>query len=61
MTQRELDCEVARATGESVSVIADMGFVPLTPVPFEREPLAYDWDSGEPAPLSSLDAELAIA
>ena len=46
MTQAEMNREVAAATGESVSTIATMGFVPLTPVPFERdrEPLVVDWD-----------------
>ncbi len=44
MTQVELDQAVARATGESVSTIAEHGFVPLTPVPQEREPLTVDWD-----------------
>jgi hypothetical protein len=45
MLQRELDRAVARATGESVSVIAQMGFVPLTEPPVEREPLVVDWDA----------------
>ncbi|MCH8048469.1 MAG: hypothetical protein IID44_32665, partial [Planctomycetes bacterium] len=44
MTQAELDQAVARATGESVVTIAQHGFVPLTPVPQEREPLTVDWD-----------------
>jgi hypothetical protein len=46
MTQAEMNREVAAATGESVSTIAQMGFVPLTPVPYERdrEPLTVDWD-----------------
>ena len=46
MTQAEMNREVASATGESVSTIAQMGFVPLTPVPYERdrEPLTVDWD-----------------
>lgn len=53
MTQRELNSEVARATGESVAVIAGMGFVPLTHGPVEldaendvelRDPLTVDWD-----------------
>ena len=44
MTQAELDQAVARATGESVVTIAQRGFVPLTPVPQEREPLTVDWD-----------------
>jgi hypothetical protein len=44
MTQNELNRAVARATGESVSVISSMGFVPLTNVPEEREPRSIDWD-----------------
>jgi hypothetical protein len=44
MTQHELNCAVARATGESVDVISSMGFVPLTSVPREREPQTVDWD-----------------
>lgn len=44
MTQNELNRAVARATGESVAVISGMGFVPLTSVPYEREPKVVDWD-----------------
>ena len=44
MTQTELARAVARATGESVRTISRQGFVPLTPVPFEREPQVVDWD-----------------
>ena len=44
MTQTELNRAVASATGETVSTIASMGFVPLTPFPVEREPLTVDWD-----------------
>lgn len=44
MTQHQLNCEVAQATGESVDTIARLGFVPLTPLPVEREPLVMDWD-----------------
>ena len=44
MTQAELNRAVASATGETVSTIAEMGFVPLTPFPVEREPLTVDWD-----------------
>ena len=49
MTQAEMNREVASATGESVSTISKMGFVPLTPVPYERdrEPLVVDWDEVE--------------
>ena len=44
MTQNEINRAVARATGESVTVISSMGFVPLTRVPQEREPMTVDWD-----------------
>ena len=44
MTQAELNRAVAPATGESVSTIADMGFVTLGPIPVEREPMVVDWD-----------------
>jgi hypothetical protein len=46
MTQAEIDRQVAAATGEDASTIAEMGFVPLAPIPFERErrPLTVDWD-----------------
>ena len=55
MTQRDLDDQVALLTGESPATFRRMGFVPLTGVPFEREPLALDWDSQEPAGLSDWD------
>ena len=46
MDQRELNREVAKATGETVGTIDKMGFVPLHPSPYERdrEPLVVDWD-----------------
>jgi hypothetical protein len=46
MTQQNLNLAVAQATGESLSTIAQMGFVPLTRVPYERDPEDYsvDWD-----------------
>ena len=44
MTQAELNREVAEATGESIATIRELGFVPLTPIPVEREPLVVDWD-----------------
>ena len=43
MTQTDLNRAVARATGESVSAIAEMGFITLTPIPVEREPMVVDW------------------
>ena len=44
MTQNDLNRAVAAATGETVKTIADMGFVPLSGIPIEREPLVVDWD-----------------
>ena len=44
MPQRELNRAVAQATGESLSTIAGIGFVPLTVGPVEREPLVLEWD-----------------
>ena len=44
MTQAELNRAVSHATGETVGTISEMGFVPLTAVPVEREPLVVDWD-----------------
>jgi hypothetical protein len=44
MTQRELNRAVAHATGESLSTITSLGFVPLTIGPVERDPLVMDWD-----------------
>ena len=44
MNQRNLNREISRATGESVSTISGMGFVELRPIPFEHEPQTIDWD-----------------
>ncbi len=46
MTQAELNREIAIATGESCNTIAQLGFSPLWPKPYERdrEPLTVDWD-----------------
>ena len=44
MNQRELNREVARKTGETVSTIVALGFIPLTNQPYEREPLTIDGD-----------------
>ena len=49
MTQNELNRAVARATGESVTVVSSMGFVPLTSVPQESEPQTVDWDEAQQA------------
>ena len=49
MTQAELNREIAAATGESMATVRHLGFVPLTPVPYERDrdPLTVDWDELE--------------
>ena len=49
MTQAELNREVSAVTGECMSTVRHMGFVPLTPVPYERDrdPLTVDWDELE--------------
>jgi hypothetical protein len=44
MTQRELNRAVARATGESLSTVACMGFGLLRTIVEEREPLILDWE-----------------
>ena len=44
MSQHDLNREISRATGESISTIAGMGFVELRPIPFEHEPQTMDWD-----------------
>jgi hypothetical protein len=48
MNQRDLNRDVAQATGETVETIARMGFSPLR-VPFEQDPEEYavDWDELE--------------
>lgn len=43
MTQRELERELARSTGESIGTIRSMGFSLVEPP--ELEPLTVDWDS----------------
>jgi hypothetical protein len=49
MTQADLYREIADATGESFRTVAEMGFVPLTrgPIERDREPLVVDWDALE--------------
>jgi len=54
MTQNDLNRAVARKTGETVSLIASLGFVPLTSPPREREPLTVDWDRADAARNVSL-------
>ncbi len=46
MKQSELNRAISKATGESVAEISHRGFVPLTPIPQERDPedLILDWD-----------------
>ena len=43
MTQTEMERELARATGESLSTIRHRGFSIVEPP--ELEPLVIDWDS----------------
>jgi hypothetical protein len=45
MTQAQLNRAVARATGESVRTIHNLGFSPLINDFEEREPLIVDWDA----------------
>ncbi len=49
MNQRELNREVAKATGETVATIDQLGFVPLEAIPYERDrdPLVVDWETLE--------------
>ena len=42
MTQAQLECELARATGESLSTIRSRGFSIVEPP--ELKPLVVDWD-----------------
>jgi hypothetical protein len=44
MNQRDLNRVVAQATGETVTTISRMGFVPLIPGQIDREPQFLDWD-----------------
>lgn len=48
MSQRDLNRQISKATGEDIATIAGLGFVELRPIPFEREPLTepltIDWD-----------------
>lgn len=47
MTQAQIDRQVSRRTGESLSTIRGMGFSPLMPVPYECDvkPQTVDWDA----------------
>ncbi len=54
MTQNELNRAVAKATGETVAKIAEMGFTSLMPVPYEREPKRVDWDAADASQNVSL-------
>jgi len=54
MTQLEIDCEVASATGESLAEIRRLGFGIADPFepdydPEPRRPLFFNWDTGCPA------------
>jgi hypothetical protein len=50
MTQRELNRAIARATGESVSVISSMGFVPLSQRLPECKSQTVNWGRGRRRP-----------
>jgi hypothetical protein len=54
MTQAELNRAVARATGESVSLISSLGFVPLSDGLHDREPQTVDWDKTQESRRISL-------
>ncbi len=41
MTQYQLDSAVATATGEPLETISQLGFIPLTAVPYEREKIPH--------------------
>ncbi len=47
MRQRDLNRAIARSTGESITTISRLGFVPLVPEPVDREPRFLDWDEFE--------------
>lgn len=47
MRQRDLNRAIARSTGESITTISRLGFVPLLPEPIDREPRFLDWDEFE--------------
>ncbi|MEI8373506.1 MAG: hypothetical protein WCJ35_11820 [Planctomycetota bacterium] len=54
MFQSQLDCAVARATGESRDTISHLGFsladpelVDYDPEPYHRGPQVVDWDALE--------------
>jgi hypothetical protein len=44
MTQSELNRAVAKATGESITTIARMGFEPLAVLECDPESQTIDWD-----------------
>ena len=52
MTQRDLNRAVARATGETVDTIEQMGFGPLDESPDDLEPNTIDWDAHDDARLA---------
>jgi hypothetical protein len=52
MTQRDLNRAVARATGESVDTIEQMGFGPMDESAGDPEPNTIDWDSDDDARLA---------
>jgi hypothetical protein len=61
MTQSELNREVSAVTGESLSTIAERGFVPLTCGPMEREPQVMDWDEPDAESVGYLDELVEVS
>lgn len=47
MTQKELERQISKQTGETIQTIRQLGFSPLResiPVEERQEPLTVDWD-----------------
>jgi len=54
MSQGELNRQVARATGDTVDAIRQMGFHFANEEPREHGPLVIDWDAGLPECLGGV-------
>lgn len=71
MTQADLDRAVARATGDSVATVRNLGFqledmfpddfddLEIDEDALEEGPLVFDWDDYAPVPLERYLAEAA--
>ena len=58
MTQRELNEAVARATGESLATVADLGFGLADPIAVRYDPEPWDCDEDRSCPEDkSLDGD----